>query len=196
MVHGSPLPGRGKNGNISDFGQPAQPGRPGRGPARKSFQVQEEDLVLSEHLPATQWRFFSGSMQTFRFPKTFPRISLISLPEATTLHPATENPTGSAWQHHGQPELSRNNLTTHRLAAPLPSRYVSQSHRCCRAADGSRDYRFRQDCRATDAVVGQRWAVLDGGPGDGGPVVWGVGVDLVLAQELDPDLRGLDLFLG
>jgi hypothetical protein len=34
-------------------------------------------------------------MQTFRFPKTFPRISLISLPEATTLHPATENPTGS-----------------------------------------------------------------------------------------------------
>src|SRR6202050_1676013 len=127
MVHGSPLPGRGKNGNISDFGQPAQPGRPGRGPARKSFQVQEEDLSLSEDFPATQWRFFSCSMQTFRFPKTFPRISLISLPEATTLHPATENPTDSAWQHHGQPELSRNNLTTHRLAAPLPSRYVSQS---------------------------------------------------------------------
>ena len=117
----------GKNGNISDFGQPVQPGRPGRGPARKSFQVQEEDLSLSEDFPATRWRFFSCSMQTFRFPKTFPRISLISLPEAATLHPATENPTGSAWQHHGQPELSRNNLTTYRLAAPLPSRYVSQS---------------------------------------------------------------------
>ena len=84
-----------KNGNISDFGQPAQPGRPGRGPARKSFQVQEEDLSLSEDFPAAQWRFFSCSMQTFRFPKTFPRISLISLPEAATLHPATENPTGS-----------------------------------------------------------------------------------------------------
>jgi hypothetical protein len=102
----------------------SQPNRAGRAgaPARKSFQVQEEDLSLSEDFPATQWRFFSCSMQTFRFPKTFPRISLISLPEATTLHPATENPTGSAWQHHGQPELSRNNLTTHRLAAPLPSR--------------------------------------------------------------------------
>ena len=34
-------------------------------------------------------------MQAFRFPKTFPRISLISLPEAAALHPATENPTGS-----------------------------------------------------------------------------------------------------
>src|SRR6204780_4196352 len=84
-----------KNGNISDFGQPAQPGRPGRGPARKSFQVQEEDFPLSEDFPAAQWRFFSCSMQTFRFPKTFPRISLISLPEAATLPPATENPTGS-----------------------------------------------------------------------------------------------------
>src|ERR1700683_5704006 len=117
MVHGSPLPGRGKNGNISDFGQPAHPGRPGRGPARKSFQVQEEDLSLSEDFPATQWRLFSCSMQTFRFPKTFPRISLISLPEAATLHPATEKPTGSAWQHHGHTELSRANQTSH----PLPA---------------------------------------------------------------------------
>src|ERR1700684_3722527 len=33
--------------------------------------------------------------KTSRFPKTFPRISLISLPEEATLHPATENPTGS-----------------------------------------------------------------------------------------------------
>src|ERR1700683_1660097 len=81
-------------------------------------------------------RVFRSKRKTSRFPKTFPRISLISLPEATTLHPATENPTGSAWQHHGQPELSRNNLTTHRLAAPLPSRYVSQSHRRCKARGG------------------------------------------------------------
>src|ERR1700683_5606316 len=131
MVHGSPLPGCGKYGNISDFGQPAQPGRPGRGPARKSFQVQEEDFPLSEDFPAAQWRFFSCSMQAFRFPKTFPRISLISHPEAATLHPATENPTGSAWQHHGQPELSRSNLTTHRpgsavtvtLGKPEPHRW-------------------------------------------------------------------------
>src|ERR1700683_2052218 len=51
-------------------------------------------------------RVLRSKRKTSRFPKTFPRISLISLPEATTLHPATENPTGS--------------LATPRTAGTLP----------------------------------------------------------------------------
>src|ERR1700683_1052343 len=80
---------------------------------------------------ASPGRVFRSKRKTFRFPKTFLRISLISLPEATTLHPATENPTGSLAAPRTAGTLPEQ-PDHHRLAAPLPSRYVSQSRRCCR----------------------------------------------------------------
>src|ERR1700683_4001114 len=115
-------------------------------------------------------RVLRSKRKTSRFPKTFPRISLISLPEAATLHPATENPTGSlaaprtAGTLPEQPDHPPpGSAVTVTLGKPELTMLL--------AADVCRDYRFRRDCRATDAVVGQCWAVLDGGPGDGGPVV-------------------------